>query len=504
MQNSHSGGSLNCPKPDLYMNFPFDKQVLDKTYLVDPAGKKEYTYRTILEKAVAQSQLIRRYTQGEKKTALVAVKDSSLLVSILAGCWMANITPAVFSPNTTEKTYIDLIEEFGFDLIISDTDMLSPELQDKKTGVIKEIENRIGDDYSFEVETDNIALLLFSSGTSGKQKCIPLSFGNFASNINGFAQRLGLAADNLFLCGSPLWHAHGLYNSFLTSFFLQATVIYSGQISVLNVNPLFTALSGDIRKVVFHITPSMIPILLMYAQKNGNGTLPVFYKVICGTSFLDSNSKNKLEEVYNIEILQQYGMTETLFMTINDAFSRQKPESVGQPLPGINMEIWDGTRILPAGESGSIRVQSDSCFGSYYKPAETENSFRDDFFYTGDIGYFDADRSLFITGREKDLIKKGGFSISANVITAGLMKIESITEAYTIGIRDASVGEEIYSFYIADEPINENEIKIMLKKEIPANLLPKKIFHVDAISKTATGKIMRQGMEELLNRLLNE
>ena len=172
---------------------------------------------------------------------------------------------------------------------------------------------------------------------------------------------------------------------------------------MMNVSVLLKSVSAEM-KIVFHITPSMIPILLMYAKKSREIDLPYFYKIICGTSFLDANSKKKVEDLYKIKILQQYGMTETLFMTINDEFSAEKPDSVGQVIDDVIIEILNGDIIQTPGLPGLIRVKSNSLFGSYYKGGEENTAFQDGYFYTGDIGYFDEDLSLsFLDVRSNEI-----------------------------------------------------------------------------------------------------
>jgi long-chain acyl-CoA synthetase len=459
------------------------------------------TYREVIMKSFVLSNSFGQSNELPGKTILITLKNLSSYISVLMACWRSGLIPAVYSPNLKEGEYENIINEFKFDYVYSDFEFESQILKSLTLKQPITVQNPSVDDYSLNVDGSNIAVLLFSSGTSGKQKCIPLSFVNIVNNIQAFTNRLGITKDNLLLCGSPLWHAHGLYNSFLTGFFINATVVYSGPLNMMNVTNLLRSISQR-RDVVFHITPSMIPILMMYSRKNEKSLLPSFYRVICGTSFLDMNSKKEFESCYNQKILQQYGMTETLFMTINNLYSEEKPDSVGQALEGVDIEIWNGSDVLPAGKPGSIRVKSNSCYGSYQLVSDQSEWFRDGFFYTGDIGYFDEQNCLFITGREKDLIKKGGFSIASGTITARMMEFGEIDEAYTIGVKDASVGEEIYSFYIADKDLNESEIKNFLKQEISANLVPKRIFKINSFPKTATGKIARPEMEIIVNQLI--
>jgi long-chain acyl-CoA synthetase len=267
----------------------------------------------------------------------------------------------------------------------------------------------------------------------------------------------------------------------------------------MNVNILFKKINTK-ENIVFHITPSMIPILLAIAKKIPNSELPNFYKIICGTSFLDKKSKLELENTYNISLIQQYGMTETLFISVNQKYSKEKDLTVGIPLSNVKLEIWEN-KILSQYEEGAIRLKSPSWYGNYYG----ENKYTyNDYFYTGDLGYLDKDNCLFITGRIKDLIKKGGFSISATEITNKVLEIKDIEDAYTMSIVDAKLGEEIYTFYVSNNEISKQYFISELSKSISIKLLPKAFFKIDKILKTDTGKVSKPNMAKFLESFLNE
>jgi len=479
------------------------KHTAEKLFLYDPVNGISMTYRDLFTRAsVIKTQIENK--SWSNRTCLLILKDYHHYMPVLIACWSAGIKPAVYSPNAKEVEYSSLIKEFGFEFLITDLDLVDKELSKFKISPIDgsfEVNSNIDVDLSFS--PNDIGLLLFSSGTSGKQKCIPLSFDNLHINISAFAARLEFDSASTFLCGSPLWHAHGLYNSFLTAFFLDATVIYSGPFSPLNIGKLFDALNANAR-IVFHITPSMLPILLMYSKKKKGISLPGFHRVISGTSFLDVNKKRDFEETYNIPVFQQYGMTETLFMTINDRFSKEKPNSVGSVIDDVTLEVVQNGIAKERFQEGSIRVRSGSCFGSYFGDSPFNESFKDGYFYTGDIGYLDDDNYLFITGREKDLIKKGGFSIAANTISELITNYCEVDEAYTIGVNDPVSGEEIYSFYLTNTPTTETDIKRILNGHLERHFIPKRIFKLNEFPKTDTGKIVKSDIEKILITLLNE
>jgi acyl-coenzyme A synthetase/AMP-(fatty) acid ligase len=465
-------------------------------YINNPSKGICISYFQLFANAIKIAKSNRKYS--DDALILVIVKDEALLLSTIIACWINKQIPAIYSPNITDHEYFELQKQYNFSGIVAQ-DSLTLSAFEKNVLFEKFNFNLPNPIFEFDFNDDRIALILFSSGTTGQPKAIPLSLKNINNNIHDFIGRLKISNSNKFLCASPIWHAHGLYNSFLTAFFLKTEVIYSGQLSIMNINGLFKAITKN-NDTVFHITPSMIPILLTIAKKIPVLDLPIFYKVICGTSFLDLGSKRAFEKAFKTSLIQQYGMTETLFISINDEFSNVKEASVGKPLANTNLEIWD-EKILLNNEVGAIRLQSNSWFGTYYD--RVDSPIDDKYFYTGDLGYLDDDGCLFVTGRIKDLIKKGGFSISSAEITNKILRISGIESAYTMSIVDSKIGEEIYSFYVSKNEISKNVFLTELSKSISVKLLPKEFYKVDKLITTDTGKVSKLKMKEILDSFLS-
>lgn len=478
------------------MKFESSDFLESQIFINNPSKNINISYNQIFANAFEISKDNKIYKRNS--LMLVLAKDENLLLSSIIACWINGQIPAVYSPNLSENEYSTLQKKYLISGIITQ-DNVNINKENENISIQNFNDNINLKDFYFEFNNDQIALVLFSSGTTGQPKAIPLTFSNIRSNIKAFNERLNINSSNIFLCASPIWHAHGLYNSFLTAFFLKSEVIYSGQLSIMNVYILFKSIL-DKNNIVFHITPSMVPILLAISKKIPKSQLPKFHKIICGTSFIDINSKKDLESTFNIELIQQYGMTETLFISVNEKFALQKSTSVGKPLDNVNLEIWND-KVLKNNEEGAIRLKSTSWFGNYLD--EKINS-TEDYFYTGDLGFIDDDGCLFITGRIKDLIKKGGFSISAVEITNNLLNIPNIEDAYTLSNIDSKLGEEIYSFYVSDIDIPKQLILSELGKNIPNNLLPKEFYRVSEILKTDTGKVSKLKMKEILEMKLNE
>ena len=157
-----------------------------------------------------------------------------------------------------------------------------------------------------------------------------------------------------------MWFAHGFYNSILTCFFLQKKVIFSGLLSLFNASKLLQA-SAKESELIYHFTPSMIPILLSVSSKMNRKDLPKFTYAICGTSFLDQKSKFNFEKIFKTKLIQQYGMTEVLYISFNNK-PVIKPKSVGRPLEIVKIKIWNGKR-LAKNQEGQILINSPSLCG---------------------------------------------------------------------------------------------------------------------------------------------
>ena len=472
----------------------FNLKVLKSTFISNPLKKIDFTFEQLFYCA---ESLIKEELHSYKKNQriLLISSDVYFIISFILSCWNKNVIPAIISPNLYIEDYNSLFERITFDHIITDIENIHDTFESTlikfNTHIIKNSSGPI----EFIFEPDQTAIVLFSSGSSGNQKAIPLSFLNILTNVNSFKETLVLTEEVSFLCTSPVWHAHGLYNSIITSFFLQKKVIYSGILNLFNATKLLE-FSQKEPELVYHLTPSMIPILCSVAAKMNQKKLPKFSRVICGTSFLDDKTKTNFENKFNAELIQQYGMTEVLFISFNDK-PKIKVRSVGKPLAMVDLDSGD-KKVLAANQEGQIRIKSPSFYGCYLDESPIKNTPADDFFFTGDIGYLDDEGYLFITGREKDIIKKGGLAVSPNKINKIIEGFEGVTKAYTLSQLDQNVGEEIFSFITASHNINLSNLKDYLKTRLSIKIIPKEIFQIKKFPLNEMGKISKKDLFNIL------
>ena len=469
-------------------------------YLIDLEENRGYTYNDLFSQSLSIRNILTKSVNKGQHVGIMLSKSSLYLPTLLA-CWQIGAIPAVLDDQVTSDRFYNLKELVNFQYLVVDKVYKNYEKQSQI--ILEETKHNKKPILKINLEIDELvdpSILLFSTGTTGLPKCVPLSLNNILKNVESLNARLNLAKNPVFLCCSPLSYAHGLYNSFLTSLILGGKVISGGSLTTFNAEKILT--SAKFNNVsVFHITPSMLPILTFIGNKIKE-ELPSFGHVICGTARLRLEEKLKFENLYGTLITQQYGMTEALFMAINNDCQNNKAGSVGTPLDCIIRVLNDDGHIKDDHESGHIIVKSSSCFGSYYNQSdETNLAYRDGWFYTGDLGFIDQDGHLTIVGRSKEIIKKGGFNINPREIDAIIAKYQGVNEVSTVGVFDLVYGEEIYSFVMADKSLDYQALDLYCKKSIQSSHRPKKIFFVEDFPRSKSGKILTKALKEMVGQL---
>lgn len=470
-----------------------------KVFFIDGKSDSSYTYGNLHGMCSCFRKKLGSKSGKQPVDVAVILREQASYMPVLLACWSSGRIPSIIDPNATSEKFETLNRLIRFKSIITDFDLARGYSKLPKHRYAHEIPAGTRKSAALEVKLPARSpfVILFTSGSTGIPKCVPLSFENITSNVRAFSNRLGINRNDCFLCTSPPWYAHGLYNSLLSSFFLGAKIMSPGILNVMNCG-LALDRSGRYGASIYHLMPSMLKILTMVGRKIGSG-LPKFRHVICGTARLEKKDKEDFESLFRIPVTQQYGMTETLFMCVNDRGQDKYSESVGRPV-GCKLKIVDGEgRTLGKNETGEVICRSDSMYGSYYfQKEETTASYSDGWFRTGDSGFFNEDNYLFITGRLKEIIKKGGMNVNPNEIDGVLMKSPLLKQAKTIGIPDSTYGEEIISFAVkSDKSATEAELIALCRKKLPASHVPKKIFLINEMPLTSTGKVSSSDLASL-------
>jgi acyl-CoA synthetase (AMP-forming)/AMP-acid ligase II/acyl carrier protein len=347
---------------------------------------------------------------------------------------------------------------------------------------------------------DDVALVLHTSGTTSKPKIVPLKHCNLIASAENISRSLSLTNQDRCLNVMPLFHIHGLMASILSSLACGASVICTPGFHAPN---FFDWLAAH-EPTWYTAVPTMHQAVLARSAENQQILNKIQLRFIRSCSAaLPPQLMKELENVFTAPVVEAYGMTEASHqMTCNPLPPRQrKPGSVGIAT-GVEVAIMaeESDDLLTIGDVGEIVIRGPNVTEGYANnPDANARSFTKGWFRTGDQGYLDSDQYLFITGRIKEIINRGGEKISPREIDEVLLQHPQVLQAVTFAMPDKTLGEDIAAAVVAkDDSITESELRRFTNKHLAYFKVPKRIVILDEIPKGPTGKLQRIGLAEKL------
>ena len=340
------------------------------------------------------------------------------------------------------------------------------------------------------------ALVLHTSGTTSRPKIVPLSNLNIFTSAVNISKSLKLTADDHCLNIMPLFHIHGLIAVLSASAKVGASVCASNGFNALK----FLDLAETQNITWYSGVPTMHQAILLRAQKNSDKAKKLNLRFIRSSSAsLPPAIFEQLNDIFQTPVIEAYGMTEATHQMTSNPLppAIQKPGLVGMPAGPEICIMNDKNKKLPQGEIGEICIKGDNVTNGYENnPEANKQSFVNDWFRTGDEGFFDEDGYLKISGRLKEIINKGGEKISPLEVDNILMDFPPIDQALCFGYKDKMLGEDIAVAIKLKEnkSCTEDDIKSYANEKLAKFKIPKKIFIVEDIPKGATGKLQRIGL----------
>ncbi len=462
------------------------------------------TYREFLSMAAQVAHVLADagLAPGDRLAAQIAKSPEAL--ALYAASVQAGI---VFLPLNTAYTVEELryfIEDSGARMLVCDPDAetdLTPvaEAQSARlftlgaSGDGTLIDAAHGKPESFATVArgkDDLAALLYTSGTTGRSKGAMLSHGNLLSNAQTLAKLWGFTRDDVLLHALPIFHTHGLFVATNITLVAGGSMILLPKFDVdimIDLLPRATAMMG---------VPTFYTRLLddprLTRERVENTRL-----FVSGSAPLLSETHARFEERTGHRILERYGMTETNMNTSNPYDGDRRAGTVGFPLPGVEVKVTDPATgsTLPAGEVGKIEVRGPNVFKGYWQmPDKTAAELREDgFFITGDLGRFDEDGYLHIVGRDKDLIISGGYNIYPKEIEVLLDAQPGVSETAVVGVPHADFGETPVAL-IVPEPGSEPDTEALaaeVRKRLARYKHPRAYFVIDGLPRNAMGKVQK-------------
>ncbi len=466
-------------------------------------GEVKLTYSQLADRARAHARCLHAagVSPGDR-VALWALPSADTVVA-LVGNLLAGVASVPLNPSVGDAELNHVLRDASPRALVGDV----PPDRAARVGSLPVI--RVTRDHtraitpvSFTVGPDDVALVLYTSGTTGAPKGAVLTHGNVAANLDALARAWAWTADDVLVHALPLFHVHGLALGLLGPLRVGSTV---------RVLPRFdpaalAAALGREGTMLFGV-PTMYHRLAELAERDraAAAALARARLLVSGSAGLPLREHARIAHATGRGVLERYGLTETLINTAVRAAEGPSPGSVGPALDGVElrlvddarapMDVWDGATL------GEVAVRGPNVFAGYLNRPDATAAVRDaeGWFYTGDLATRDTLGALRIVGRRAtDLIKTGGYKVGAGEVEGCLLEHPAVREAAVVGVADEDLGERIVAF-VALAPGAE-ATAAALAEHVTARLAPHKrprrVVFVDALPRNAMGKVLKAALRK--------
>jgi malonyl-CoA/methylmalonyl-CoA synthetase len=351
---------------------------------------------------------------------------------------------------------------------------------------------------AYEAQDDDVAMILYTSGTTGRSKGAMITHRNLVTNMMALKEAWEWTDRDVLLHVLPLVHVHGLSVALHGGLHAGSTIIMHEKF-----DPGRTWETIRESRCTLLMAVPTIYFRLLNEWENARPDLGTMRLFISGSAPLSEGLFHRFEEKTGFRILERYGMTEAGMITsnlINPA--GRKAKSVGYPLPGVKVRVvYENGKDVKPGEVGEVWIKGDNIFKGYWAmPEKTLESSEQGWFKTGDLGYQDPEDNLrlYLVGRAKELIITGGYNVYPKEIENVLEKHEAIQEAAVIGLPDEDYGEKVTAVVVLKKDrrgADSEEIIAFCRKHLAGYKCPKQVFVIDQLPRNTMGKIRKDFLQ---------
>ena len=470
----------------------------DDVAIIDDSGR--YTHQQLAAMVAGLGMYLSAQTSRDKVGLLLpsgAAFSASFYGTLLAG---KSVVPINFLLG--EKEIAHIITDSGVDMIIT-IPQLAGRLKDSTIKIVDFTQlppspSELASNFPTP-QADDLAVLMYTSGTSGLPKGVMLTYGNLQSDVDAAIEHAQLEGQHKFLGILPLFHSTGLLATMLAPMQLGSMTVYIARFS-----PVAT-----IKAIREHGISVMAAVPSMYGalarlKDAGPADVQSLYAALSGGEPLPANIREAFLQKFNKPLFEGYGLTETIGPVTINVPQANSPGSVGRPMPGVIIQTTDDDgNALPQGESGEVWLKGPMIMKGYFNlPAETAASLTaDGFFKSGDLGRVDSEGYLHITGRKKDLIIVAGEKAVPREIEEVLMTHPAVAEAAVVGKKDPSRGEVVAAFVVLRDGVEakSDELREVCRAHGLASFkVPREILFVKELPHSPTGKVLKRVLAEQL------
>ncbi|VEN73950.1 AMP-dependent synthetase [Candidatus Desulfarcum epimagneticum] len=479
-------------------------------------GQDALSFRQLFERLSRGIKSLNEMGIGRKdRAAIVLPNGPEMAAAFLTAASCAVCAP--LNPQYREDEFSFYLSDIGADVLIMEKGADSParpaaEKQNIPVVYILPQKNKGAGAFCLEGDPvkkstskgpcrhDDIALLLHTSGTTSRPKIVPLAHSNLCASALHIGEFLKLGPRDRALNVMPLFHIHGIAGVLLSCLFAGAGIVCAPGFDAEN----FFGWIREFRPTWYSAVPAMHQSVLSKAPEN--------QRIIesCPLRFIRSSSASlppvvmkALEATFKAPVIEAYGMTEASHQMASNPLppAARKPGSVGVAAGSEIAIINQKGEMAPDGVAGEIAIQGPNVFSGYENnPGANESAFTNRWFRTGDQGYLDPDGYLFITGRLKEIINRGGEKVSPREIDEALLDHPDICQAVAFAVSHPTLGEDIVAAAVLKDgsDATEQAIRQWLFTKLAGFKIPSRLLILDEIPKGPTGKIQRIGMGEKL------
>jgi len=346
-----------------------------------------------------------------------------------------------------------------------------------------------------ERDAQDTAVILYTSGTTGKPKGAELTHANLKQNAK-LAGGLGEVTDEDVALGAlPLFHSFGQTCTMNACIAIGAAMT---QLPRFDPDKALAIIERD-KATIFQGVPTMYNAML-HSDKREEVDTSSLRLCMSGGSAMPEELMRNFEEAFDCKILEGYGLSETSpVASFNHPDRERKPGSIGTPIDGVEMKLVDDDgNEVDQGEVGEIVIKGHNIMKGYWnRPDATEEAIKDGWFHSGDMGKVDEDGYFFIVDRKKELIIRGGYNVYPREVEEVLYEHPAVQEAAVVAVKDEKMGEEVGAAVVLKkgEEVTEEELRDYVKEQVANYKYPRKIWFCDELPKGPTGKILKKDIE---------
>jgi malonyl-CoA/methylmalonyl-CoA synthetase len=350
---------------------------------------------------------------------------------------------------------------------------------------------------------DDLAAILYTSGTTGRSKGAMLTHDNLASNSLTLVDYWRFTNKDVLIHALPIYHTHGLFVASNVTLFARASMIFLPKFDPELIIKLMARATVLMGVPTFYTRLLQSPALSHESTKH----MRLF---VSGSAPLLADTHREWAARTGHAVLERYGMTETNMNTSNPYDGQRVPGAVGHPLPGVTLRVTDPEtgKELPRESIGMIEVRGPNVFKGYWRlPEKTKAEFRDDgFFITGDLGKIDSNGYVHILGRGKDLVISGGFNVYPKEIESEIDAMPGVIESAVIGVPHADFGEGVTAVVVCNKDAKVDEASVLkaLDGRLAKFKMPKRVIVVDELPRNAMGKVQKNILRDTYAKIYSK